>query len=102
MDSPDRENQLELFDRRTMSNKTVVVTGASSGLGFSIAKAFLKEGANVLLNARNEARLVEAAGRLGHADRVDSIEVVWPGGERERFEGGPADRRITVRRGEGD
>ena len=33
---------------------TVLVTGASSGIGFAIAKAFLEKGSNVVLNASNE------------------------------------------------
>ena len=38
---------------------------------------------------------------LGDAGRVDSIEIVWPGGELERFPGGAVDRRVTLNRGEG-
>jgi hypothetical protein len=34
---------------------------------------------------------------LGDAESYDSIEVVWPSGERTRLEGGPADRIVTVR-----
>ena len=32
-----------------LKGKTVVVTGGSKGIGYSIAKEFLIEGANVLL-----------------------------------------------------
>jgi hypothetical protein len=38
---------------------------------------------------------------LGRADRVDSIEVVWPDGTVEDFRGGPVDERVTLRKGEG-
>jgi len=38
---------------------------------------------------------------LGAVDRYDSIEVVWPDGVAEFFAGGPANRQITLRRGEG-
>jgi hypothetical protein len=38
---------------------------------------------------------------LGMADRVDAIEVIWPDGSRERFDGGPADRQVTLRQGDG-
>jgi len=38
---------------------------------------------------------------LGRDDAVTAIEVVWPGGKIERFPGGPADRFVTLRRGEG-
>jgi len=39
------------------ANKTIIITGASSGMGEAMAKAFLKEGANIVLNARNKERL---------------------------------------------
>lgn len=39
--------------------KTVVITGVSSGIGKTIATAFLNKGANVVINARNEQRLKE-------------------------------------------
>ena len=47
-------------------SKTVIVTGASSGLGFAIAHAYLARGYNVVGNARTQARLEEAAARLGN------------------------------------
>jgi short-subunit dehydrogenase len=45
--------------------KTVIVTGASSGLGFQLAKAFHDGRANVVLAARTEATLAAAAEKLG-------------------------------------
>ncbi len=47
------------------SKKTVIVTGASSGIGFAIARAYLERGDNVVGNARTLARLDAAADRLG-------------------------------------
>jgi hypothetical protein len=38
---------------------------------------------------------------LGPAAVIDRIEVAWPGGAREVFPGGPADRALTLRRGDG-
>jgi hypothetical protein len=38
---------------------------------------------------------------LGDAAAYDAIEVAWPGGPAERFSGGPSDRVVTLRRGEG-
>jgi len=38
---------------------------------------------------------------LGKATSYDSIEVRWPDGLLERFPAGPANRRISLRRGEG-
>ncbi len=50
--------------------RTAVVTGASSGIGYGIAEAFLKQGANVVMNARNETKLVAAAKKLGAPERI--------------------------------
>lgn len=49
-----------------MSQQTVVITGASSGIGFALAEAFLKRGDNVVGNARTSERLAEAAQKLGN------------------------------------
>lgn len=42
-----------------MSNKTVLITGASSGIGLSTAKLFLEDGFTVLLSGRNKQALAE-------------------------------------------
>lgn len=42
-------------------DKVVIVTGASSGIGRSIALAFATFGANVVLMSRNESKLNETA-----------------------------------------
>jgi NAD(P)-dependent dehydrogenase (short-subunit alcohol dehydrogenase family) len=55
------------------TRNTVIVTGASSGLGFAIAKAFLDLGYNVVGNGRSQARLDEAAAALGNSDRFLAI-----------------------------
>jgi NAD(P)-dependent dehydrogenase (short-subunit alcohol dehydrogenase family) len=49
-----------------MSNKTVVITGASSGIGFALAQAYLRRGDNVVGNARSQQGLDSAAERLAH------------------------------------
>jgi NAD(P)-dependent dehydrogenase (short-subunit alcohol dehydrogenase family) len=45
---------------------TIIVTGASSGIGFAIAKAYLGRGHNVVGNARTMDRLLAAAEQLGN------------------------------------
>ncbi len=51
-----------------MSKKTVVITGASSGIGLGLAKAFIDNGYNVVGSARAIERLLEAANNLGNPD----------------------------------
>jgi len=38
---------------------------------------------------------------LGAHRQVDSIEVIWPGGKRERFGGAPANRIVVLEKGKG-
>jgi hypothetical protein len=38
---------------------------------------------------------------LGAADRFERVEVTWPDGARETFEGGMADRAVVLERGSG-
>lgn len=48
-----------------MKNKTVIVTGASSGLGKAIAAHFLAKGSKVVMNSSNEALLKNAFESMG-------------------------------------
>jgi len=43
-----------------MKNKTVIITGASSGIGKEIAKYFITRGSNVVMNSSNEENLRKA------------------------------------------
>jgi len=55
-----------------VSNKTqtVLITGASSGMGLDIARGFLDIGSNVVLNSSNSDKLSAATKTLGNADRI--------------------------------
>ena len=48
----------EVFNPFSLSGKTILVTGASSGIGRGIAEACAKMGATIVLTGRNEERLV--------------------------------------------
>lgn len=55
----------------TLSGKTAVVTGGTKGIGFAIAEAIAKQGANVFICARDKAevrRAVEDLSRYGRAE----------------------------------
>ncbi|MGB3619286.1 MAG: SDR family NAD(P)-dependent oxidoreductase, partial [Catalinimonas sp.] len=44
-----------------MHNKTIIVTGGSSGIGRACAAAFGRDGGRIIITGRNQARLHEAA-----------------------------------------
>ncbi|MBY8976457.1 SDR family oxidoreductase [Rhodobacteraceae bacterium NNCM2] len=50
-----------------LNGKTIIVTGASSGIGAAAARLFADEGANVVLGARREAELADLAGKISLA-----------------------------------
>jgi NAD(P)-dependent dehydrogenase (short-subunit alcohol dehydrogenase family) len=60
-----------------LSRRTAIVTGASQGLGYAIAAAYIDAGAHVVVVARTASELAEAASRLseraGDAGRVLAI-----------------------------
>jgi NAD(P)-dependent dehydrogenase (short-subunit alcohol dehydrogenase family) len=51
----------------------VVITGASSGIGFDLARRFLAEGSHVLVNGRDADRLEHARRRLEAGGKVVAI-----------------------------
>lgn len=50
-----------------LSGKTAVITGSTKGIGLGIARAFVNEGARVVVNARNAAECAAVAKELGAA-----------------------------------
>jgi len=60
--------------KKSLRNKTVLITGASSGIGAATAKEFAKQGAEVLLVARNETKL-----------RNVVTEIISAGGKAKYF-----------------
>lgn len=54
-------------------SKTVIVTGASSGIGKAIAKLFVEKGFNVVMNASNEENLNKAYQELGSPSNVITV-----------------------------
>ena len=48
----------------SLEGRTALITGGGRGIGFSIAEALAKAGAQVILNGRSAESLEEAADRL--------------------------------------
>jgi NADP-dependent 3-hydroxy acid dehydrogenase YdfG len=76
---------------RTLHSSTVVITGASSGIGKATALQFAKEGANVVLASRSETLLQELATQceslggnaiaiktdVSNKESVNYLKVLW-------------------------
>lgn len=56
-----------------LKDKVVVVTGASQGIGYACARAFLKEGARVAIVGRTAATLEVAATELEGGERLMTV-----------------------------
>ena len=52
------------MNTQNLTGKLAVITGGSSGIGFVIAEALAKQGARILIVARNEKKLASAAQQL--------------------------------------
>jgi gluconate 5-dehydrogenase len=68
-----------MFD---LSGRRALITGSSTGIGYALAKGLAAAGAEVVLNARSEARLNDAVGRLnadGATAHAASFDVTSPG-----------------------
>jgi Dehydrogenases with different specificities (related to short-chain alcohol dehydrogenases) len=48
----------------SLDNKIVLITGASRGIGFLLARGLAQQGAHILINATTEAHARHAAERL--------------------------------------
>ncbi|MEM8920165.1 MAG: SDR family NAD(P)-dependent oxidoreductase, partial [Pseudomonadota bacterium] len=59
-------------------SKLAWVTGASSGIGFSISERLIAEGWSVVISGRNPDRLEEARGKLGDKAIAAAADVTDP------------------------
>ena len=76
-------------DMKTLANKVIVITGASSGIGEAMAKVYAAQGAKVVLGARNVQKLQLLAGDIrarGGQAAYCGVDVTKPEECRELIE----------------
>jgi 3-oxoacyl-[acyl-carrier protein] reductase len=69
-----------------LNGKRVLITGGSKGIGLACGRAFLDEGAEIVLVSRDAGQLAAAASELGRQDRVKTMPAdLSKPEERERI-----------------
>jgi len=58
-----------------IENKTALITGSSKGIGLAIARLLAEEGANVIVNGRDEGSVKAAAEKIGKSARGVAADV---------------------------
>lgn len=69
-----------------LDGKTAIITGGGKGIGFGLARAFAKEGANLVLTGRTESRLLNAKEVLEKEFKIEVLPVTADGGNEEAVE----------------
>ena len=72
------------------TRQTALVTGASSGIGLEICRALAEQGFDLILVARNEAKLAELAGELAEQHPIDAkpfaADLTQPGAGQQIYD----------------
>lgn len=79
----------------SLEGRTALITGASQGIGLSLARGLAEAGARIVLNARGRTRLDAAAEELradGHAVETLPFDVTDHAAARQAIDGYEADR----------
>jgi NAD(P)-dependent dehydrogenase (short-subunit alcohol dehydrogenase family) len=71
----------------TLDGKRVLVVGGGSGIGFAVAEAAQREGAQVTIASSNAERVAAAAQRLGNAATGERMDVTDEASVASFFEG---------------
>lgn len=66
----------DVLEGQDLSGKTVFITGGASGLGQETARAMAAKGAHVVLAARDQAKLDEAANAIRSDSGSDKVETI--------------------------
>ena len=68
---------------KRLEGKVAVITGGGKGIGFGLAKAFAREGSDLVITGRNEGRLVEAKEKLEAEFGVNVLPIAADGADEE-------------------
>ena len=71
----------------SQTGRTVIITGATSGIGFAAAKVLVDKGARVVLAVRNQTKGADAVARLGGRAELRSLDLADLGSVRAFAEG---------------
>lgn len=72
-----------MFDPKTLSGKSILVTGGGSGLGLAMAKTFAAHGAKVAIAGRRKERLEEGVKEIAAAAREGGEAALFPADVRD-------------------
>jgi len=81
-------------DRKELPGKVALVTGGSRGIGRAVASAYVREGASVVICARDEAELNRAVAEMKH----EGGEITGCAGDVSRIDDVKRMVQTTVRR----
>ena len=84
------------------TDKCVLITGSSRGIGFDIAKTFIDAGARVGINGRTTQSVSVAIERLGDGERLVSAPRRYWNRCRLRVSGKDGERRLRWPRHSGE
>jgi NAD(P)-dependent dehydrogenase (short-subunit alcohol dehydrogenase family) len=77
-----------MFDPKTLSGRSILVTGGGSGLGLAMAKTFAAHGAKVAIAGRRKERLEAAATEIAQGAREGGEAAFFPADVRNPEEAG--------------
>jgi NAD(P)-dependent dehydrogenase (short-subunit alcohol dehydrogenase family) len=69
-----------------LENKKIVIIGGTTGIGLSAAKAFIKEGAEVVVSGRTAETVTESKSILGQNAESTIADAIHPGAATEVIE----------------
>ena len=68
---------------KRLEGKVTIITGGGKGIGFGLAKAFAREGSDLVITGRHEGRLLEAKERLESEYDIKVLPIAADGADEE-------------------